>query len=72
MINKINNLINALNAIGINAWFEPNARWYGTDGKIHVGMEISTDFFTGEDNLEFLFTHKGKFIRNCLEAPIQK
>lgn len=69
---KIQNLKNALEAIGIDCEIWEDAKWYGIDYKTHCGIELSTDFDCGEDCLSFIFDPNGNHIYSCLEAPLEK
>ena len=68
---NICNLQKALEAIGIKTTLNLNAVWYCSDHKAHCGIELSTDLFTGEDNLSFAFTPNGRHITDCKKAPIK-
>ena len=68
---NIYNLQKALEAIGIKTTLNLNAVWYCSDNKTHYGIELSTDLFTGEDDLSFTFTPDGQHITDCRKAPIK-
>lgn len=70
MNEKIKALEKALNDLGIKTTFDPDCKWYCTDGKQHYGMMLITDIIYDGDTLDFLFTPSGKYINSALEAPI--
>ena len=72
MKEKIKNLVRALNDVGINAEVDWDAEWYCIDDQTHYGIEIMTDFDTGEDSLSICFSPKGKLLNSCMEAPLRK
>ena len=51
---KIINLQNALRAVGLEAHIE-TFEGLCSDGKCHRGIELSTDYWGGEDNISFVF-----------------
>lgn len=69
---KIDNLIKALNDIGIHTEVDYQTEWYCLDNKVHYGIEISTDMNYGEDCWSFCFSPNGKYIKSCLDAPIMR
>jgi len=69
-MDKIKALEKALNDLGIETTFDPNCRWYCTDGKSHCGMMLITDMVDDGGTIDFLFTPSGQYINSALEAPI--
>jgi len=69
---KIKNLAKAFEAIGVHTEIDWNAEWYCIDDEIHVGVELHTNIFTGEDVLEIIFNPDGEYIEYCTDAPIKK
>jgi len=68
---NIFNLQTALEAIGIKTKLNLNAEWHCTDQKTYYGIELSTNFYTGEDDLSFMFTPDGLHITDCRKAPLK-
>lgn len=71
-LQKIYNLKNALDNIGIETELNLNTEWYCTDNHIHYGIELYTNMDYGEDCWSFIFTPDGKYITSCLDAPIKE
>ena len=70
---KILALKKALEDIGIDCDLYENMIWYCTDNKAHYGIELSTNYVSGEDNVEFYFHPKTyKMLDTCTQAPIKK
>lgn len=69
---KIYELKNALENIGINCELVTDAAWYCIDGKTHYGIELLTDIEDGYDYVSFNFTPQGQYITNCCLAPTKK
>ena len=70
---KILALKKALEDIGINCDLYEDMTWYCTDNKTHYGIELSTDYDGGEDNVVFCFHPKTyQLLHNCKQAPIKK
>lgn len=68
----IENLVNALRAIGIHAEIDYSAEWYCYDNKTHYGIEITTNMDYGEDCWSFIFTPSGRYVESCLSCPVKK
>ena len=70
-LDNIFNLQKALEAIGIETELNLHAEWYCSDHKTHYGIELSTNLYTGEDDLSFVFTPDGQHITDCRKAPLK-
>lgn len=70
---KILALKKALEDIGIKCDLYKDMAWYCIDNKIHYGIELSTNYVSGEDNVEFCF-HPTTYqmLQTCMQAPIKK
>ena len=70
---KIYTLQKALNDVGIKTELYHDNVAYCFDGRLHRGIELVTNFNTGEDNLSFVFhpnTHK--LVKDYLDCPVVK
>lgn len=70
---KILALKKALEDIGIKCDLYEDMSWYCTDNKTHYGIELSTNYDSGEDNVEFYF-HPTTYqmLHTCTQAPIKR
>ena len=69
---KILELKNALENIGVKCELLTSTTWYCRDDKVHYGIELLTDVDGGEDYVSFCFTPQGQYITDCRFAPIKK
>ena len=70
---KIYALQTALRNLGLKAELYVDLEQYCTDGKIHRGIELSTNFWGGDDCVSFVFhpdTHQ--LVGSYLNCPIVK
>lgn len=71
-MNNIELLVRALQACDISVTVE-TCSLTGYDDKVHNCTLVSTDFWTGEDTLEFVFNPEtGRRVDTVLECPIVK
>lgn len=70
---KIYALQKALGDVGIKSSIHHDVVGLCTDGKIHCGIELTTEWDIGEDNLSFVFHPKThKLVGSYLECPVIK
>jgi len=70
---KILALKKALEDIGIECNLYEDITWCCTDNKTHYGIELSTDYFDGDDTVEFNFHPETyQLLYDCTQAPIKK
>lgn len=70
---KILALKKALEDIGIKCDLYENMNWYCVDHKTHYGIELSTNYSSGDDTVEFYFHPKTyQMLCTCTRAPIKK
>lgn len=70
---KIYALQKALQDLGLKAELFINLEQYCMDGKIHRAIELSTNYWGGEDCVSFVFhpdTHR--LVDGYLDCPIKK
>lgn len=66
---KIEELATALKNIGLNTDIDWDCEWYCIDDKVHLGIEIRTNY---DEDCDFIFTPDGELIYSCLDGPVKR